>query len=45
MNAIPEWLMPLGRQDVPLCDMLVDLLPWYGTTVQFVYEYPILTLH
>lgn len=30
MNAMPEWLMPLARQDCSAYDLLVDLIPWYG---------------
>ena len=29
MNAMPEWLVPLARQDCLPFDILVDLLPWY----------------
>jgi hypothetical protein len=29
MNAMPEWMMPLPRQDCSPYDILIDLIPWY----------------
>ncbi|KAF1836230.1 hypothetical protein BDW02DRAFT_587590 [Decorospora gaudefroyi] len=28
MNASPEWLMPMGKQETSPYDMLIDLVPW-----------------
>jgi hypothetical protein len=28
MNVMPEWLMPLSRQDCIPYDILIDLIPW-----------------
>lgn len=38
MNAMPEWLMPISRQDVSAYDMLADLLPWPQLR-QYVYQH------
>ncbi|KAH7139038.1 hypothetical protein B0J11DRAFT_546597 [Dendryphion nanum] len=39
MNAMPEWLMPLARQDCSPYDILVDLLPWPQLR-QHLYQHP-----
>lgn len=28
LNGMPEWLMPLTKQEVSANDLLVDLIPW-----------------
>ncbi|KAF2735027.1 hypothetical protein EJ04DRAFT_534478 [Polyplosphaeria fusca] len=39
LNAMPEWLMPLSRQDCTPYDILVDLLPWPQLR-QYLYQHP-----
>jgi hypothetical protein len=28
MNAMPDWIMPLTKQECSTNDLLVDLIPW-----------------
>lgn len=39
MNDMPEWLMPLARQDCMPYDILIDLLPWPELR-QYLYQHP-----
>ncbi|KAF2191060.1 hypothetical protein K469DRAFT_735940 [Zopfia rhizophila CBS 207.26] len=39
MNQMPEWLMPLARQDCAPYDILIDLLPWPQLR-QYLYQHP-----
>ncbi|KAF2111699.1 hypothetical protein BDV96DRAFT_499106 [Lophiotrema nucula] len=39
MNSMPEWLMPLARQDCSPYDILVDLIPWPQLR-QYLYQHP-----
>ncbi|KAF2661258.1 hypothetical protein K491DRAFT_587814 [Lophiostoma macrostomum CBS 122681] len=39
MNAMPEWLMPLARQESTPYDILVDLLPWPQLR-QYMHQHP-----
>jgi len=39
MNAMPEWLLPLERQDCSTFDILVDLLPWPQLR-RYLYQHP-----
>ncbi|ORX96388.1 hypothetical protein BCR34DRAFT_677358 [Clohesyomyces aquaticus] len=39
MNAMPEWLMPLSRQDCSPYDILIDLIPWPQLR-QHLYRHP-----
>jgi hypothetical protein len=39
MHALPEWLMPLPRQDCSSDDILIDLIPWPQLR-QYLYQHP-----
>ncbi|KAF2687415.1 hypothetical protein K458DRAFT_296241 [Lentithecium fluviatile CBS 122367] len=39
MNAMPDWLMPLAKQDCSATDLLVDLIPWPQLR-QYLYQHP-----
>ncbi|KAF1978520.1 hypothetical protein BU23DRAFT_525229 [Bimuria novae-zelandiae CBS 107.79] len=39
MNAMPDWLMPLARQDLAPYDLLIDLIPWPQLR-QYLYQHP-----
>ncbi|KAF2006937.1 hypothetical protein P154DRAFT_178907 [Amniculicola lignicola CBS 123094] len=39
MNAMPEWMMPLPRQDCSPYDILIDLIPWPQLR-QHLYQHP-----
>jgi len=36
MNGMPDWLMPINKQDCSANDLLVDLIPWWASSCSFL---------